>query len=92
MEHTHKWNQPAAVASVKKLKASTPYSRNDIFGSHSCFRSGMSEVVYADERHEARYPEWDVLQEYSFNPTEPGGTMPDPEEVWRQARNYVVPC
>eukprot|EP00973_Karenia_brevis_P040003 5522351-Karenia_brevis.AAC.1 len=52
MEHTHKWSQPAAVAGVKKLKVSTPYSRNDVFGSHSCFRSSMSEVVYADE-HEA---------------------------------------
>eukprot|EP00973_Karenia_brevis_P020409 2802540-Karenia_brevis.AAC.1 len=92
MEQTHKWNQPAAEAGVKQLKASKPYSRNAIFGNHSCFRNRMSEVVYADKRHEARYPEWNVLQEYSCNPTEPGGTMPDPEEVWRQAKTYLVPC
>eukprot|EP00973_Karenia_brevis_P058880 8197986-Karenia_brevis.AAC.1 len=58
MEHTHKSNQPSAVAGVKQLKASTPDSRNDIFGNHSSFRSSMSEVVHADERDEARYPEW----------------------------------
>eukprot|EP00973_Karenia_brevis_P015938 2179238-Karenia_brevis.AAC.1 len=49
MDHTHKWNQPAAVAGMKKLKASRPYSRNDIFGNHSSFRSSMSEAVYAEE-------------------------------------------